>query len=316
MLQHFFGKERSANYLRKKKHILYQDILKNEGIENRGRTIDVKEVECTDLQPYIKDREELMKGPLVFRGVAKEWPCVKKWNKEYFRQYFSDYKVSLVGNVGLADKENQNKFTEASMADFIDTIGKDKNNYLRFSRIIDERADLKKDIDVDWLDQFKYEFSRGGYLYLFMGEAGSKTDMHNAIIQSLFIQVKGQKKWTIYAPNERIFLDPIADRRPYFYSQANPNNPGDSDFPLLSYAIKYEITLDEGDILWFPSFFWHHVQNLTPNIGVTYKFTDFSKSFEVSKILTSLFFLATKPTLLESFYYNTFKKRDLLFDNH
>jgi hypothetical protein len=313
-LQHLVGFENSKTTLHRWKQNLYQEILQNPGIENRGKVYTTEDVSVTNFD--FSKHSDLMTGPIVFKGVAKDWPCISKWNKKFFRENHADYNISLVGNVGLADKENQNKYKVASMGDFIDNLSKDKHNYLRFSRIIDERPELREDMDVKWLDQFKSKFARGGYLYLFMGEEGSKTDMHTAIIQTLFVQIKGKKKWTIYAPNERLFVDGIADRRPYFYSQANPNKLDDPNYPLLKHAKRYEIILDEGDVMWFPTFYWHYVENLTENIGVTYQFTEFGESFKLSKAMTTLFFLATRPTLLESFYYNTFKKRDLLFDAH
>ena len=317
ILEHFIGIKLSKKLLHPLRRRLFEDVLKNENIEHRGKVLQNEDVICDDLEKVILDKDLLLKGPLLFKGAAKDWTCTQKWNKEYFREHFHHHQVSLVGNVGLADKENQNKYTNTNLKTFIDELGKDKNNYLRFARFIDEDPELRKDINVSWLERFKSKFARGGYFYLFMGEEGSKTDMHNAIIQSLFIQVKGKKKWTIYEPNERIFLNTLADRRPYFYTEANPNVLDDPEFPLLKYPIRYEIILDEGDVLWFPSFYWHHVQNLTENIGVTYKFTEFEKSFRVSKVLSTLFFLATKPTLIQSMYYNIFKKRDLLFEeNH
>jgi hypothetical protein len=151
---------------------------------------------------------------------------------------------------------------------------------------------------------------------MFMGEGGSKTDMHAAMIQSLFIQVQGRKKWTIYPANERIFVDTYADRRPYYYTDANPNDENDPKYPLLKYAKKYVITLDPGDVLWFPTFYWHYVENenTSTNIGITYKFTDFNESFKMSKVLTGLLFFITKPTIVAIFFYNLIKKKDLHFD--
>ena len=314
-LEHFIGIKNSEKYIRPYKNKLYAEILKNPGLEDRGKTYTEKDITCTNFD-FINSKDSLMQGPLLFKGVAKSWPCITKWNKDFFRNNYADYNISLVGNVGLADHENQNKHKVASMGEFINTLGKEKHNYLRFSRIIDERPELRNDVDVPFLEKFRSKFARGGYLYLFMGEAGSKTDMHTAIIQTLFIQIKGEKKWVIYAPNERIFIDGIAERRPYYYSHANPNNLNDPNYPLLKHAIRYEVTLNEGDVLWFPSFYWHYVENLSENIGVTYKFTEFGEAFKISRVMTGLFFLATRPTLLESFYYNTFKKRDLLFDAH
>lgn len=315
VLEHFIGIKNSEKYLRTRKNKLYQEILQNPGIENRGRVYPLQSVEGNKFD-FKNNNEGLMNGPLVFKGAAKDWPCITKWNKKFFRENYADYNISLVGNVGLADVENQNKYKVATMGEFIDNLSQDKHNYLRFSRIIDDRPELRKDMDVPWLNQFKSKFARGGYLYMFMGEEGSKTDMHCAIIQTLFIQIQGRKKWTIYHPNERIFMDAIADRRPYYYTHANPNRLDDPNYPLLKHAKRYEITLDQGDVLWFPTFYWHYVENETDNIGVTYKFTEFGKSFGISKVMTSLFFMATRPSLLESFYYNVFYKRDLLFDAH
>lgn len=315
-LQHFIGNKNSEKYLQKRKLKLYEEILQNPGIDKRGKVYYNDDITVNNDFDIENNHVKLMQGPLLFKGAAKDWPCITKWNKQFFRENYADYNISLVGNVGLADKENQNKHKIASMGEFIDELSKEKHNYLRFSRIIDERPELRNDMDVPWMDRFKSRFARGGYLYLFMGEEGSKTDMHDAIIQTLFFQIKGKKKWTIYAPNERIFIDAIPDRRPYFYTHANPKELNDPNFPLLKHAIRYEIILEEGDILWFPTFYWHHVENLTENIGVTYKFTEFGESFKMSKVMTTLFFLATRPTIFESFYYNTFKKRDLLFDAH
>ena len=239
-LEHLIGIKRSEKYLRGPKNRLSRQILGNEGMQNRGRTLYTEDVICNTYDTTVNDKETLMKGPLVFKGAARDWPCTQKWNKEYFRKYFAKESISLVGNPGLVDKENESKYKEASMAEFIDSIGKDKHNYLRFSRIIDLNPDLRSDVDVDWLNRFRPKIARGGNLYLFMGEEGSKTDMHCAIIQTLFFQVKGRKKWVIYEPNERIFIDAIADRRPYFYTHAQPTQPEDPKYPLLKYAKKYE----------------------------------------------------------------------------
>jgi hypothetical protein len=316
ILSHFLGEKNSAKYLGPRKKRLFEEILKNEGMENRGKVFYNKDIECTDIDGYLSKRDKLMEGPLLFKGVAKDWECVQNWDKEYFRTYFADVPVSLVGSVGLVEKKNQNKFVNTSLSKYLDESEKDKENYLRFSRIVDEIPDLRKAIDTKFLERFKSKTSKGGYLYMFMGEKDSKTTMHAAIIQSLFLQVKGKKKWTIYPANERIFVDAVAGRRPYYYTDADPNHPEDPAFPLLKHAIRYEIMLEDGDVLWFPSFYWHYVENPTANIGVTYKFTDFAESLKISKVLTSLLFLTTKPTIIEIFFYNLFKKRDLHFDKN
>lgn len=316
VIEHFIGRNRSEKYIRPYRNRLAQDILASGQLEGRGKVYRNEDILCEDVEGLLKDKRKLMEGPLLFKGAAKDWPCVSKWNKNYFREHFYHHQISLVGNVGLVEKERENVSTSTNLKDYIDELSKDKKNYLRFARFIDEDPELRKDMDVSWMEKFKSKVARGGYLYLFMGEEGSKTDMHNAIIQSLFVQVKGRKKWTIYPSNERIFLDVKSDRRPYFFTDANPNREDDPNFPLIKYANRYEVILEEGDVLWFPTFYWHYVENLSENIGVTYKYTEFNRAIQESKILSLLFFLSTKPTIIESLYYNIVKKRDLLFEKH
>jgi hypothetical protein len=312
--EHFIGINASAKYLGRIKASLFDEIAQNPVIQKRAVTYYNNDILCPNLEDILKNRQELMKGPLLFKGAAKDWECTKQWSADFFQKFYANQEVILVGSKGLTNKENQNKFKKESLGEFIDSAKKDPKNYLRFSRIVDTDPILRSHINVAWLEQFKSKVSKGGNMYMFMGESGSKTDMHAATIQSLFIQVKGQKKWTIYPANERIFVDAFADRRPYYYTDANPNNENDPKYPLLKFSKKYEIILDEGDVLWFPAFYWHYVENLTSNIGVTYKFTDFHESFKMSKVLTILLFFITKPNIIAIFFYNLIKKKDLHFD--
>lgn len=315
VLQHFLGVERASRWLKKSKEKLAKSIAANPGIEKRGFTYDVKEIERESFQPYLNNKKALLDGPLVFRNAAKEWPAVKTWSKSFFKENYGDYEIALIGNKGLADSPRVDKFQRTSFGEYLSYEGNDRSYYLRFSRIIDDYPDtLRKDIDVSWLQQFRSGLHWGENLYLFLGEAGSKTSMHNALIQSLFIQIKGKKIWTLYEPSERIFLDPVVARMPYYYTHVNPNDTDDPRYPLLKYARKYVIELNPGDVLWFPSYYWHYVENPTANIGVTYKYTNIPQAFGQTKLLTALFFLATKPSLLTSFWYNRTKKRDYIFD--
>jgi hypothetical protein len=316
IVQHFIGIKNAEKYFGKTKAKLFEEISQNPGIQNRAITYYNEDVTCDNVDEILQNRPKLMEGPLLFKGAAKDWECTQKWSKEFFQKYYANQEVILVGSKGLTNKEHQNKFKKETLGEFIESATQDVKNYLRFSRIIDTDPTLRSHINVSWLEKFKSKLSKGGNLYMFMGEGGSKTDMHAAMIQSLFIQVQGRKKWTIYPANERIFVDTYADRRPYYYTDANPNDENDPKYPLLKYAKKYVITLDPGDVLWFPTFYWHYVENenTSTNIGITYKFTDFNESFKMSKVLTGLLFFITKPTIVAIFFYNLIKKKDLHFD--
>jgi hypothetical protein len=317
LIEHFIGKTLSEKFIRPKRNKLYAEALQNPGMKERGRTIDVKEIEHYSLEPLLGDRDALLKKPLVFRGVAKDWPAVKNWSKQFFRQHYDKTPVTIIDNPGLVDKDKENVFTKTTFGEYFDEVEKDPSKYLRFSRVLDHNPVLLEDLDLEWLRKFKSGFNMGEQTFLFMGEGDTRTPMHAGLTHTIFIQIKGRKKWTICLPNERFFVDPIADRVLYFYTDANPteNAPYDPKFPLTPYLEKYEFVLEEGDVLWLPSLFWHYIDNLTPTIGVAFKYTNIPQSFKITKLFTTLFFMATKPTILRSFLYNRTKGQDYVFNS-
>lgn len=310
------GIKLSEKYIRPKRIKLYNDALKNKGFENRGEVIETKSIEYKDFNEFIEKngKKALLHQPIVFRGAAKNWPCVQKWSKDYFRENYSSTKIALIDNPGLVDKDKENVYKKTSFSEFLDESEKDKSKYLRFSRVLDNNPELLNDLDLDWLRSSKFGLNFGEQTFLFIGEEGSKTPTHAGLTHTTFIEISGQKKWTLWAPNERFFLDPVAERLLYFYTNADPYKKNQEKYPLLPYAKKYELVLDKGDILWFPSLFWHHIENLTPTIGVAYKYTNIPQSMRISKGLATLFYMGTKPNIIQSFIYNRKNSQDLVFD--
>lgn len=311
-IEHFIGIKLSNKLFGNTRKKITNRIVSSDGIENRGITIPTSSIEYKSFEEFKSKNPNYYASLAIFRGITKDWNSTKKWNKEFFRNEYGNTQINLIDNKGLVDPEVENKFKETNFKEYFEEAETDKSRYLRFSRILDHNPELLKDLDMDWLRQFNNGKKDGG-TYMFIGEGGTKTPMHNAIAHTLFIQVKGDKKWTIYLPNERFFLDAKAERFPYFRSDANPNQIDAPEFPLFKYAQRYEFVIHEGDVLWLPSFFWHYVENLSSNIGVAYKFTRTLDSFKNSKLLTILTYLQTKPTLLSYFFYNRFRKQDNQF---
>lgn len=99
-----------------------------------------------------------------------------------------------IDNPGLVDPEKKNEFKETNFSEYFDAVEKDKSKYLRFN-IFDNQKDLLNDLDYSWLRQFKTAFSGHEVSYLFIGEGDTKTPTHAGLPHTLFIQVKGRKRW-------------------------------------------------------------------------------------------------------------------------
>ncbi len=315
ILEHFIGLKLSEKYLKPRKLKLFHEALNNNpGIRERAQNINIKDIERTSFEQIKDQREILLQTPLVFRGAAKEWEAVKLWSKEFFRDQHGDTPVTIIDNPGLVDKDKENVFKHTNFAEYFKEVEKDKSKYLRFSRVLDNNPQLLKYLNMDWLRQFKANLSVGDQTFLFIGEGDTKTPMHAALSHTIFVQIKGKKRWIICAPNERFFTDPVAGRLLYYYTNGDITNNNDPNYTLMPYVRKYDVILDEGDVLWLPSYFWHHVENVTPTIGVAFKYQNLAESWKITKTMFILNFLATKPTILRSYIYNLLNKQDYIYN--
>lgn len=214
----------------------------------------------------------------------------------------------------MIEEENLQEFEKLLLKDYIDSIENGSRKYLKFSRdIINTNPELRNDIDIESLRKMWLPNSIREEIVMFMSGKDTLTPIHAAPSSNFFIQVKGKKKWTIYPSYDRMFLDVKSNRSYYYHSDLNPNQEDYKKYPLSKYAEKYEVVLEEGDVLWVPPFAWHHVFNISPSIGVSYRFLNLREAFKNSFLLMSLIFLAKNPNPITHLYYSTFKKQTAIF---
>ncbi len=313
VLEHFMGTEGFEKRFGKNRKNLYSQIDEQLKGSNRGEVLPMPEA------PPNVTLEEFKKThidnflPAVFRGAALDWPCSKKWDFQYFKNNYADKEIIIVDNEGIIDKKNPQKFENTTFGKFVDELLAGSNKYLKFARIMDDDTSLKDDFDINWLRKFQQPGSFGENFLMFMGNTETMTPIHCGFGHTLFVQITGRKKWIFWKPNERIFFDPRSKRRNFNFTDADAYNLNDPAFPLFKYAKRYELILEPGDALWFPSQLWHMVENVEGGISVAHKFVHLPGCFRDSAILTSLFFLRTNPTIFTDFFYLKFKKRDFMY---
>jgi hypothetical protein len=106
--------------------------------------------------------------------------------------------------------------------------------YLRFSDVVNDDENLKNDFDLVWLRKYILPFSWGEDI---KNVYGWKEHTHTVAcwIQLAFSLCKlwARKKWIFYpANNMNLSWMPRTERTFHFYSNANPYNKQDPDFPL------------------------------------------------------------------------------------
>ena len=238
-------------------------------------------------------------SPIVFRGIANDWPSAKKWSFDYFADKFGDQDVTLINNAGLV-KDSDQAYDVVKLRDYIVKLKSGSKEYLKFSRMVDEQSTLRDDFDYKWLRKFRTPLAQNDLFYFFMGGKNTITPIHDGFAITVFVQVEGTKKWVFYPTGSRLFLGVRPRRYNYFYSEVDPYKFDDPKFSLIKHAQRHEVLVHAGDVLYFPSLVWHQVENVTDTIGVAYKFASIPSGFTSSKMLATCFFLATKPWLIET----------------
>jgi hypothetical protein len=100
---------------------------------------------------------------------------------------------------------------------------------------------------------------------LFIGKYGTGTPIHNAQSYNLFYMIDGSKKWYFIDPADQCLAYPFYHNGvPAAFSFCPyPDEYEKETFPLHPYCPYYTATLQPGDILFNPPWWWHAIRNLT-----------------------------------------------------
>jgi hypothetical protein len=131
--------------------------------------------------------------------------------------------------------------------------------------------DLLPESDMDIIKKAINNCMTNDSKQLFVGVVkGSGTPLHAAYTNNFFIMIEGQKKWTFFNPNQLALLYPNFQKKGIYMASESRFLNMDTDltrlmqeFPLITYAERYETDLEEGDILYNPKSWFHSVYNKT-----------------------------------------------------
>ena len=239
--------------------------------------------------------------PVVLKGVAKDWNCVKTWTPDRLKEKYGEDRIPLIDASPKIDDITQMDYS-VKYVDFKDVIEGmkvgDNSMYSRFNDLLGNHPELRDDFDIDWFVERREKLVSGKVFQCFIGGKGTYTHIHSAIQSNFFTQVYGQKRWLLYPPSYNQYLRPIVEGRPYFGTLYRPTDRNFSDYPEMEYLDYYDVTLEPGDILYNPPSWWHHVMNDTMTIGVGFRWTSVSATLKASPIQLLLTLFAYNPSIL------------------
>eukprot|EP01117_Protostelium_nocturnum_P017621 TRINITY_DN71_c1_g1_i4.p1 TRINITY_DN71_c1_g1~~TRINITY_DN71_c1_g1_i4.p1 ORF type:complete len:365 (+),score=71.86 TRINITY_DN71_c1_g1_i4:490-1584(+) len=231
------------------------------------------------LEEFIKEYDSKM-IPVIITDAMNSWKA-KDWTKEYFLQKFGSFPFKTDEPDII---KRQKLFIK--MQDYLEYF--DNNNdedpiYL-FDDKLAERDEVKEILN-DWAppiyfqeDYFKaLEEERPPYRWIVMGPKRSGSPFHTDPYRTSAWNglIKGRKRWVLYPYN---LIPPGVD----VDFDEDGNFESDSPEPVKWFLENYpfipekykpiECILEEGEIIFIPSGWWHLVINLTDTIAVTQNF--------------------------------------------
>jgi Cupin-like domain len=253
-------------------------MLKGEAMKSTRPMTEVPRVERPSAEVF---RERYLKPavPIVLADAVSDWPASRRWSPEYFAATMGDKEVLVFaaaadGRFGLNAEHGGPEYEPRPMSirtfveQYIDgepDAGLPQRFYIQRLSIPDALPELLDDIVTpDYVEKKQVLLTN-----LWFGPAGNTTKLHYDVPNNFFAQVVGRKRFLLFPPNETKRLYRYRTKA-YNMSQVDPDQPDLNRFPLYRGVEPIEVELQDGDMLFLPSFWWHQVHSLTTGMSVNF----------------------------------------------
>lgn len=227
--------------------------------------------------------------PVVLRGFAADSEAVRHWTFDGLVERFGDEDVLLT--------------TEALDGEpgKLDAV-KSKQVYLHNSEILFRRyPELVEALPLDALARFSD--MRPTYQQLFLGREGTGTPFHAAANWNWFFNIEGRKSWTFVDPRHGFLIYPFSlmGTAAAFALVQYADEYDGAFFPAFAHCPIFRVTLEPGDVLFNPPWWWHAVRNETDKtvgvasrwmrhgqVGTQYRMIE--ENYDIDRMRSLLFF--------------------------
>ncbi|XP_015119754.1 bifunctional peptidase and arginyl-hydroxylase JMJD5 isoform X2 [Diachasma alloeum] len=213
------------------------------------------------------------KSPAVLEGCIDHWKALTLWKDP-------NYLIKIAGT-RTVPIEIGSKYTEEdwcqhliTLSDFIKshvTKNNDKVGYLAQHQLFEQIPELKEDFSIP--DYCSFSDNSEDSLpdtNAWFGPKGTVSPLHYDPKNNLLCQVFGCKRVILYHPNDSRNLYPYDTRLLSNTAQVDPINPDYVNFPDFKNAQGIMCYLNEGEMLFIPPGWWHHVVSLSPCFSISF----------------------------------------------
>lgn len=205
--------------------------------------------------------------PVVFRGYAAEHECVRTWTPELFRDRYGDFSIFYTSTDKILNDDKMR------LRDFVARVlaGDKSRAYVEnLSDIFNAFPELHGQLGLDRIAAGLSGYARYHQIaQFFLGGLGTGAAYHCANELNCFLNIHGRKQWTFVHPRYSVAMYPALMNKGYFIGALVKGNAPkrflEANFPLYNRVPKLSVTLEPGDLLVNPPWWWHTVKNVTPS---------------------------------------------------
>lgn len=207
--------------------------------------------------------------PIVFRGLGQKTDAVKLWSFDFFINNYGSYQMPFWGSSFSEKREYQ----MLSLKEGIQSMKDGDCSRVLYGGhydILNIQPKLCDDVGLNKISDTQYWGKKISKIYkFFLSCPKHESPTHSELGHILNFQISGSKNWIILPPSETNKLFPVAGKTVYMGS-----NLYDSCTKLRSSKLSlegWEVTVNPGDVLYLPPYYWHGVESLDNSISVAYK---------------------------------------------
>lgn len=211
---------------------------------------------------YMKPRK-----PLVIKNLYKGQPLLEKWTFDFFKETMGHHEIGLFDS---AEQYTGQSFKyppiKMKFAEYIDLILKGPTSLRIFLfNPFKLKPDLKKDFHMPDITDKMINLS-----FMFFGGQSSVTRIHYDMDMShvFLTHLAGRKRVVLFPPDESELLYKL----PFtVHSPIDIDHPDYESYPALNYVRGHECIIQNGETLFIPSGWWHHIEYLDAGFSVNYR---------------------------------------------
>lgn len=210
--------------------------------------------------------------PVILEDVCDSWPALDTWTPEYLARKLHGAEVEVM--TGRASDQNYevNSAAHRTRMPFDEYVARlravESSNDLYLvanNKLLESEAarPLWDDFTLD--PRYLQPDTKRAATFLWLGPAGTVTPLHHDLMNVLFHQVSGWKRFILISPLETHCVSNSVG----VFSDVDPVAPDEERFPRFETTHRLQVSVGPGEVLFIPVGWWHHVAALEVSISLS-----------------------------------------------